>query len=468
VDRLGQTPRFAQWDLIDGRYRSAGGLPPTAPAVFTPDRERDSAGLPELAMSLIEALLILLFLSRILGEIAERYGHSAMLAEILAGVLVGPSLLNIVHYTPEVKAIADLGVLLLVFLTGMEMDLDQLWRAFRGRGAWVSAAGFVVPLLLGLGVGFGLGLGRTRSVFLGLCIAITALPVSVRILMDLGKLQTGIGQKIISAAVANDVASLLILGVILDVKKVGTTQSLLVSVGLALGKIVIFMAAILLASRLFRRYTPKSLRRTPPLMDRLVAKLKGKESMFAMAFLFVVAFAGLAEFLGLDFIVGAFFGSVLLTNAVLGRANFEEVHKTASNVTMGFLGPIFFAAIGLQFDASSLRNWTLVAAVLIAAFGGKILGGYWGGRLAGMKSDESWALGIGLNGRGVMELVIANIGLADGFIGERLFTILVLMAVVTTFCTPFLLKRAYEKLPQPAESPELEAVSSVAEDQPGD
>ena len=416
-------------------------------------------------MSLIEALLILLFLSRILGEIAERYGQSAMLAEILAGVLVGPSLLNYVHFTPEIKAIADLGVLLLVFLTGMEMDLEGLWRAFRGRGAWVSLAGFVVPLALGIGVGLGFGLGNTRTIFVGLCIAITALPVSVRILMDMGKLQTEIGQKIVSAAVANDVASLLALGVILDVKGVGTEKSLFTSIGLALAKVVIFMGAILVASRLIRRYTPK-LRRARPPMERLVARLKGKESMFAMAFLFVVAFAGLAEFLGLDFIVGAFFGAVLLTNAVLGRANFEEVHKTASNVTMGFLGPIFFAAIGLQFDASSLRDWKLVVAVLVVAFGGKILGGYWGGHMAGMGREESWALGIGLNGRGVMELVIANIGLANGFIGPQLFTILVLMAVVTTFLTPFLLKGAYRRIPVPAESPDLTTIPPMAKDGP--
>jgi Kef-type K+ transport system membrane component KefB len=425
-------------------------------------------GLAELNMSLIEALLILLFLSRILGEIAERYGQSAMLAEIAAGVLVGPSLLNFVHYSPEIRAIADLGVLLLVFLTGMEMELGALWRAFRGRGSWVSLAGFVIPLLLGVGVGLVFGLDRTRTIFIGLCVAITALPVSVRILMDIGKLQTEIGQKIISAAVANDVASLLALGVILDMKGTGTVRTLFESLGMAVIKIVVFIGAILLASHIIRRYTPKPLRRSAYPMDRLVAKLKGKESMFAMAFLLVMAFAGFAEFLGLDFIVGAFFGAMLLTNAVLGRANFEEVHKTASNVTMGFLGPIFFAAIGLQFDASTLRDWRLVVAVLLVAFGGKLLGGLVGGRLAGMTREESWAMGIGLNGRGVMELVIANIGLANGFIGQQLFTILVLMAVVTTFLTPLLLKNAYDLIPLSAGPADLAAVPQVAGKKTGD
>jgi Kef-type K+ transport system membrane component KefB len=137
---------------------------------------------------------------------------------------------------------------------------------------------------------------------------------------------------------------------------------------------------------------------------------------------------------------------MLLSYQILGRANFEDIQKTASNVTMGFLGPIFFAAIGLEFDASDLRNWKLVIAILLVSFAGKILGGFIGGKLAGMRNDESWALGIGLNGRGVMELVIANVALSHGFISQDLFTILVLMAVVTTFATPFLLKRAYRQM----------------------
>ncbi len=399
-------------------------------------------------MTLIEALLLLLIVSRVIGEIVERLGQPAMIGEIAAGVLLGPSALGLIQFTPEIKAIADLGVLLLVFLVGMEMDLDVLWKSFRGRGALVGLAGFVIPLGMGILLGVGFGMAPTRMTFLGLCIAITALPVSVRILMDLDKLQTDIGQRIISAAVTNDVASLLLLGIILDVKGSGTnTRGLLSSVGLALVKAVVFMAAIILVSRVIKKYTPGKFRRSRNMIDPLLAKLKGKESMFAVVFLFVIAFASFSELLGLHFIVGAFFGSMLLSYAVLGKANFEEVRKTASNMTMGFLGPIFFAAIGLEFDASSLRDWRLVAAVLVVAFAGKIAGGYVGGRLAGLGNEQSWALGIGLNGRGIMELVIANIALANLFIGQQLFTVLVLMAVVTTVVTPVLLKRSYERLP---------------------
>jgi Kef-type K+ transport system membrane component KefB len=397
-------------------------------------------------MSLIEALLLLLILSRVIGELMERVGQPAMVGEIVAGVLLGPSLLGLIHLTPEIKAIADLSVFLVVFLVGMEMDLDALWQAFRGRGAWVGVAGFFIPLALGLLLGVILGMTRTRAIFVGLCIAITALPVSVRILKDLGKLQTEVGRRIISAAVANDVAALLFLGIILDAKGDLTTQGFLLSAGRALLKALLFMAAVLVVSRLIRRYGVRSFRKSKNIIDPLLARLKGKESLFAVVLLFVFAFASFSEVLGLHFIVGAFFGSMLLSHSVLGEKNFDEVSKTASNITMGFLGPIFFAAIGLQFNAASLRNWPLAAAVLAVAFLSKIAGGYIGGRLAGLARNESWTLGLGLNGRGIMELVIANVALTNAFIGQELFTALVLMALVTTTVTPILLKLAYQRL----------------------
>ncbi|MGO8791091.1 MAG: cation:proton antiporter [Terriglobia bacterium] len=399
-------------------------------------------------MPLIESLLLLLLLSRAIGEISEYFGQPAMIGEIVAGVLLGPSILGAVHYTSEIQVIAQLGVLLLVFIAGMEMDMEVLWKSFRGRGIWVGAAGFTFPMILGILVGLVFGMNTTRSVFIGLCIAITALPVSVRILMGLGKLQSETGQRIISAAVLNDVTALSILGVILDVKrKGGAPGAAFVSMGLALVKAVSFMAVVVVAARLIKRYSRERFVRSRNIASQLLGKLKGKESVFAIVLLFVMGFASFSEALGMHFVVGTFFGSMLLSHELVGKAKFLEIQKTATDITFGFLGPIFFAAIGLEFDAASLRNWGLVAAILAAAFAGKILGGYVGGRLANLTSPDSWAAGFGMNGRGIMELVIANVALSNGFIGQQLFTILVLMAVVTTFVTPLLLKWAFSRMP---------------------
>jgi Kef-type K+ transport system membrane component KefB len=280
------------------------------------------------AMSLIQALLLLLVLSQVLCEIATRLGQLAILGEIAAGIIPGLSCLGYIQFTPEIKAIADTGVLL-----GVLFGMDDM-----------------------------------RIAFLGLCIAITALPVSVRILMDLGRLKSDIGQKVVSAAVANDFVSLLILGVILDLKNApGTLEQFLMSIGESLGKALLFMIVFAIAARLIRRYSPTRLLESSGPLEGILTSFKGDEVRFATILLFVIAFASFSEILGLDFVVGAFFGSMLLSHEALGKENFKKIEQTASSVTMGFVGPVFFAAIGLEFNAASLKNWPLAAAVLIVS-----------------------------------------------------------------------------------------------------
>lgn len=397
-------------------------------------------------MSLMTALLVLLVAARAAGEAAERLGQPAMVGEVLAGVLLGPSVLGWVAMTPALKGVADLGVFLLILLAGMEVDLEELKGAFAGRGAWVPAAGFLLPLALGAAVGIAFGKDATRCLFLGLCMAITALPVSVRILMDLGRLDSSVGRRIVSAAIANDVCALLILGVVLDAKDGGTGWvGMAVSTAWAALKAAGFLAGVVAAHRAFRFGAASA----PPLrraVDRVLGALRGKDASFAFAILFVLGFAGLSESVGLHGVVGAFFGAALLTREFFGAERFADVRHTASGVTMGFLAPVFFATIGLQFDFGRVSDAALTAAVLAAAFSGKVLGGYWGGRLAGLGAEESWALGYGLNGRGIMELVIAEIALSNGFIGPGIYSNLVLMGVVTTLATPILLRRAFARL----------------------
>ena len=394
-------------------------------------------------MSLIVAILFLLIVSRVAAELAERFGQPAMIGEIVAGLILGPALLGLIHQSPELTAIADIGLLMLVLLAGMEISLEQLVDAFSGRNLWISIMGFVVPFAMGLGLGVALGLDANRTIFVGLCISITALPVSIRILMDIGRLQTTIGQRIIGAAIANDVIALLVLGVIVNAN---TTQAgwreVVVSAGMPTLKVVLFMAAVVLAGKAINKAA--AMAHLDKWRENIGSRLRVKEPVFAATLLFVIVFAALAEALGLHFVVGAFFGSVLLSHELLGPQQFEQARKTASAVSMGFLAPLFFASIGLAFDTSGLTDVWLTVGVVVVAFVGKIFSGRVGGWLAGMGPAESWALGMGLNGRGIMELVVARIGLSSGLIGSGLFSVLVLMGMITTIVTPTLLKRAFE------------------------
>ena len=394
-------------------------------------------------MSLIIAILLLLVVSRVAAELAERAGQPAMIGEILAGLILGPALLDLIHESTELTAIADIGLLMLVLLAGMEIELKQLFDAFRGRNVWISVMGFVAPMALGVGTGALLGLDANRTIFVGLCIAITALPVSIRILMDLGRLQTPVGQRIIGAAIANDVLALLVLGVIVNANTTGAGwREIVTSAGMPTVKVLVFMIAVLVAGKAINRIV--SLAHLDALREAVSGRLRVKEPVFAATLVFVIVFAALAEALGLHFVVGAFFGSVLLNHELLGKQQFEQARRTASAVSMGFLAPLFFASIGLAFDPAGLTDVWLTLGVVTVAFVGKIFAGRIGGWLAGMRPAESWALGMGLNGRGIMELVVARIGLSSGLIGSGLFSVLVLMGMITTIVTPTLLKRAFE------------------------
>ena len=395
---------------------------------------------------IMTSLLLLLVVCRVCGEFAERLGQPAMLGEIAAGVLLGPSALDVVKFSPELKGISELGVFLLLLLAGMEIDPLEFIKGFRGRASWAPILGFFVPLAFGILVGHVFGFGATCTVFLGLCVAITALPVSVRVLMDLGKLDTPVGRTIVPTAVANDMTAFLLLGVILDFRGGGAAWGQLVLTSLlTLTKTLFFMAVMVGAYRLVR-YSTGVLPASRKLLEVLVDNLKGKETLFAVTLLFVMIFASFSEAVGFHFVIGTFFGGMLLGREIMGPERFEEVKRTASGMTMGFLAPVFFASLGLQFEAGTLQDLPLVLAVLAAAFSGKILGGYWGGRLTGLSKGESWTLGFGLNGRGVMELVIANLGLSNGLIDPKLFSILILMGVATTMVTPILLKRSFQSL----------------------
>jgi Kef-type K+ transport system membrane component KefB len=180
-----------------------------------------------------------------------------------------------------------------------------------------------------------------------------------------------------------------------------------------------------------------------PKVNKFLHYLRGKESLFALVIVFVLLFSSIAEAMGLHFIIGAFFGAILLPRTIFAKGDFKKVKESTSGITMGFLSPIFFATLGISMDVTSLSNLPLLFMVLAVSFLSKIFGGYLGGRFAGLDSSTSFTIGLGLNARGIMELVIANIALQRGFIDISVFSILVIMALLTTIFTPFFLQYGF-------------------------
>ncbi|MDP5105155.1 MAG: cation:proton antiporter [Polaribacter sp.] len=391
-------------------------------------------------------LLILLVSAKVFGEIFERFKQPAMIGEILAGIIIGPSLLGLVHLTENIKVISELGIFLLVILAGLEINIDDILKSLKGKSLIISIMAFFVPLLCGFAVGYFFGLELMTTMFIGLCIAITALPVSIRILMDLGKLNTEVGQKIISVAIFDDVAALTILGVLLNIKDTNMSFSAVAIVAvMSLLKLIVFIALLAFSYYMIRRLSRKGnfLETT---IDKFILLVKGKETLFAAFFAFVLLFSSVTEALGFHFIIGAFFAAMLLSESILGKENLKNIEKTTSSLAMGFLAPIFFAGIGLEFNISSIHNIELLISIVLVSYLSKIIGGYFGSRFAGLHHKVSLIMGFGLNARGIMELVIANIAFKAGIIDNEIFSILVIMGVLTTLTTPIMLKWGFSKI----------------------
>jgi Kef-type K+ transport system membrane component KefB len=391
-------------------------------------------------------LLILLVTARIFGELFERFKQPAMIGEIIAGIILGPSIFNLIHRTEDIKVISELGIFLLVIIAGLEINIDDILKSLKGRNIIISLMAFFIPIFGGIAVGYIFNQDIMTTVFIGLCVAITALPVSIRILMDIGKINSEVGQKIISIAIFDDVLALSILGVLLNIKDTDMSVSSILQAGsFSLIKLIIFISLLTFAYLLIKKVLRKG-NYIQESLDKLVSLLKGKEPLFALFFAFVLLFSTITENLGLHFIVGAFFAAMLISDSLIGKDNLKAIETTTNNMAMGFLAPIFFAGIGLEFNISSISNIGLLIAVIAVSYLSKIAGGYFGGTLAGLSSRVSLTLGVGLNARGIMELVIANIAYRNGLINTEVFSILVIMGVLTTLTTPLLLKRAFKRL----------------------
>jgi Kef-type K+ transport system membrane component KefB len=402
--------------------------------------------IPHFELPFFTNLLILLVAARLLGELFERFKQPAMIGEIIAGIILGPSLLNIIHRTEDIKVISELGVFLLVIIAGLEINIDDILDSFKGKNIIISIIAFFLPILSGFAVGYFFDKDVATTVFIGLCVAITALPVSIRILMDLGKINSSVGKKIISVAIFDDVLALTILGVILQVKDTDQTLNAIIKVSaISLLKLFIFIAILVISYSLIRKISKRE-NYIENNINKLLSFLKGKESLFALFFVFVLIFSTITETLGFHFIIGAFFASMLISEKIIGKSHIDTIHTTTNGLAMGFLAPIFFAGIGLEFNIAAIKNYGLLIAILSVSYLSKILGGFLGGKFAGFSNKVSLVMGIGLNARGIMELVIANIAYKAGLIDLEIFSILVIMGVLTTLSTPFMLKQSFNKL----------------------
>jgi Kef-type K+ transport system membrane component KefB len=390
-------------------------------------------------MPLLTTLLILIVSARLLGQVFSRFNQPAIIGEMLAGVILGPSLLNLISPTPALSGISEFAVFLIVLSAGLEMNFKEVIDSMRGKGIVIALLGFILPLTGGILVGVGFGLDVSRTIFLGLCVSITALPVTVSILQSFKLLGSNIARYSVATAIFNDIAALLVLGVILNLPEQKSYQAVATATFQASSKLILLILLIVSISLLIKKVIEKGIS-----IDKWSEKLVdliGNEALFGLLLLLVLIFGSVSAALGFHFVIGAFFGALLIDRTFFLPSRYKELELTLSSITGGFLAPVFFAYLGLEFKVQVIDSFWFVAVVLVVSIVTKILAGWIGGRLIGLSKSDALGIGFILNGRGVMELVIASIAYDRGFIGQDLFSVLVLMGVVTTMITPLMFRK---------------------------
>ena len=394
-------------------------------------------------------LLVLLVVTRIGAEVAERLGQPALVGEIMAGIALG-LIIGQTGVTEDrvVTAIADLGIFFLMLLAGLEMRPEEFAQA-SGRALVVAAGGMVVPILLGFGLAW-VFLPESeakvvQALFVGVALAITAVPVTVKMLMDLDALHSPVGRLIVSAAVFDDAFSLMLLAVLLAMLATGAFPSPLELAFLAV-QIGAFFAVTIAVGRYLLPYFSA-------VLQRVVVREFHLSSLLVLA----LAYSLLAELINLHFMLGAFMAGLFYGRRTAGAAGYGDLTRKMSGVTMGFFAPVFFAYIGMHVDTSAVVEIpAFVALLLLFAFLGKAVGAGLPAYLLGMSGRAAAAVGIAMSARGAVELAIASVALRAGLfavpeppppIVAHLFSAIVLMAVVTTVAAPigFKLVAAFDR-----------------------
>jgi len=388
------------------------------------------------AIKLPLAMLIVFASAKILDELFERFHQPGIVGQILAGVVIGPSVLGWMAPNDFLTALAELGVMFLLFRVGLEVKASDLMKV-GPIATWVAVLGVALPFVLGWGILRLWGEPQIESIFVGAAMVATSVGITAQVLAAKGLLQERASQIILAAAVIDDVLGLIILALVSSLAK-GKVNflELALTATLAIGFTVI---VVLWGTKTMRRVVPH-------LLDRL----RGGEAQFAMAMILLFALSVLAVYAGVAAIIGAFLAGMALAESVGHR-----VHDLAQGVTE-LLVPFFLAGIGLHFSLSALSTWstvTLAGLILLAAMLSKFVGCGLGAYRLGW-ADAS-RVGVGMIPRGEVGMVVAQIGQSLGVIGEHVYAVVVLMSVATTLVAPPLLKLTYRGLEKPSAAEEF-------------
>nr|WP_106779094.1 cation:proton antiporter [Lysinibacillus timonensis] len=376
-------------------------------------------------MHFILTIVIVLVVSKIAGQISIRLGQPSVLGKIIAGILLGPAVFGLIHESELITEFSEIGVLLLMFLAGLETDVKSLNQNMKSAVA-IAVAGVVMPIILGWAGGVWFGLTSTESIFLGLVLAATSVSISVQVLRELGWLNSREGAALLGAAVLDDIIVIILIAVAMGFFTGEDTN-----IGLLLGEQVIFFVTIFLLGRWI-----------VPLIVKLFSRFSVTEPVVSAALIILFAFAYGADFFGVSGIIGTYFAGI-----ALGRTEWaHQIEEKVSPIAYGIFVPFFFINIGLpiSFDGVGDQIWFIVIFCIIALIS-KWIGCGLGARLTGFNTKSSIGIGAGMISRGEVALILASMGLTKGLLPESHYTSIIIVVIFSTLATPPLLKMVFGK-----------------------
>jgi Kef-type K+ transport system membrane component KefB len=392
-------------------------------------------------LQLILLLSIILLTAKLGGFISRRIGQPSVLGELLIGIILGPSILNLLHLPfldshlmeEVLQLLAELGVLILMFLAGLELHFSDLAKN-RKVSILAGSLGVVVPVLLGLLVGELLGFDFMHSIFLGLTLGATSVSISVQTLIELKTLRSRVGLSLLGAAVFDDILVILLLSIFLAV---ATGIGGFLQILLVIGRILLFLSL----SGAFGLWVL-------PWLSRIISRLEISFGPLTFAIIILLTFGLMSELVGgMAAITGAFLAGLMFSRT----PEKSDIEPGLSAIAYGLFVPIFFINIGLSVNLRALdfsSTWSILLIVFVAILG-KILGAGAGALLSKLKRREALQLGIGMVSRGEVGLIVANVGLVAGWLNNVIFSSIVAMVILTTLATPIMLRAAFRTRPHP-------------------
>lgn len=370
-------------------------------------------------------ILIILLATKLAGELSVKLGQPAVLGKLVSGIVIGPAVLGWIGPSEMITQISAIGVLLLMFIAGLETDIKAL-NQNRNSSIAVAVGGIAAPFVFCRLAGIAIGMEQSHALFLGLLFSATSVSISAQTLKELGQLKSRESTTILGAAVLDDILVVIVLAVMMSLL---TAEQ--VSLSLIIGKKFLFFAAIAL---LGWKVVPRVL--------KMLAPLRVSETIASAALIICFFFAYLAEALGVAGIIGAFAAGIAISQTKYKH----KVERKIQPIAYAFFVPVFFVSIGLSvsFAGTGDQLW-IIAGLTIVAILTKMFGSGLGARLTGFGNLSSLGIGAGMVSRGEVALILAAIGLESRLLQAEYFTAVVVVVILTTLVTPPLLKWLFAK-----------------------